>query len=443
MSNNIRKSRYCFLIKDKDDILAYTSAKNGFHVITPYIYDIISTINTPLSEIGKQYDEEEINTLHKLGLITTEQEDDSIIDRLRFRFLISAYATSVLNLTIHPTLQCNLECPYCFEKNKPLKKMDQQTCDKLIGFIENHKEAKTINITWFGGEPLMGTGVIQYLLDKIDTLEDKKLGYQSIITNGTLLNSKTLETFKKHPLNQIQITFDGKKHTHDTKRIRHDGTGTYDTIISNLDDFIHACPDTKVDIRVNIDKNNADEFMDIYEELKQRYPEKQNLTIYPGILKACGNLSNGAFLTNKDLLDINESFCQKGYPLQIPFTHCSGCTATALSSYVIGPKGEIYKCWEDVGIEEKVIGYVDGKTGKAPHLLTSYMMRGSHILDNACEECPLLPVCSNDCAHDRLFARENGMKDEELCTFYKTGNYEGLNHILLKFFHTQHRLTHQ
>lgn len=40
----------------------------------------------------------------------------------------------------------------------------------------------------------------------------------------------------------------------------------------------------------------------------------------------------------------------------------STCTATSLYGYVIGPKGEIYKCWEDVGIKEKEIGSVlDGK----------------------------------------------------------------------------------
>lgn len=432
---NLRKSRYCFLVKDKDNFFAYSSSKNGFHVISQYVYDLISEINVPISEVEKQYDAEEIKTLRKLGLLTTTEEDDSVVEKLRFRYLLSSYSTQVLTLTILPTLSCNLKCPYCFEENKPMKQMDEETCNQLVNFIKKHTDVKTLNITRFGGEPLVGVKVIENLLNKIDALKDTKLGNHSIITNGTLLNEKTWNIFKEHPLNDIQITLDGKKETHDTKRIRHDGTATYDTILTNLDSFVKEFPNTQVSIRVNIDKNNSQDFMVVYDQIKQRYPDKKNIIVYPGILRSCGRLNAATFLTNKDLLGIYEEFYQKGYPVYVPFTNCSCCSATGLYSYVIGPDGEIYKCWEDVGIHDKVVGFIDGKPAVASDLLTRYMIRGSHILDPECENCPLLPVCSNDCAHDRLLAYDNKFNTEELCSLYKTNDYEGLNNVLLNYFH--------
>ena len=135
-------------------------------------------------------------------------------------------------------------------------------------------------------------------------------------------------------------------------------------------------------------------------------------------------------------MDIYQKFSEKGFPLEMPYINSSGCTATSLNSYVIGPEGEIYKCWEDVGVAERIVGYIDGRPGQAKDLLTSYMMRGSHVLDSNCEKCPLLPICSNDCARKRLMANESNCKNEDLCSLYKTNNYEGLNRVLLKYYHS-------
>lgn len=435
-NQRLRKSRYCFLIKDGDHHLAYSSARNSFHAVSEYVYDLICHTSISLDEIEKLPNAQEIETLHTLGLLVTEEEDNRIVDNLRLHYLRNSFSSSALNLTVIPTLGCNLKCPYCFEKNKPAGLMSKTVCDNLIKFIKNQKDAKRINITWFGGEPLVGVSVIQYILSELDKLEEQKLSFQSIVTNGTLLQGDVLSVFEKHPLQQIQITLDGKKETHDTKRIRHDGTGTYDTILDNLDQFIIASPDTHVSVRVNIDKTNVEEFMDIYEYLHHRYAGKKNLSVYPGILKACGKLEQSSpFLLNKDMIDIHKRFAEQGYPVNMPFTMCSGCTASCISGFVIGPQGEIYKCWEDVGCADKVVGNIDGKSGNAPHLFVDYLMHGSHILDKDCEKCSLLPVCSSDCPHDRLAAREGHFKREELCPYFKAHDYKGLEDDLLHIYH--------
>lgn len=427
---NLRKSRYCFLFNRGNDFLAYTTATNSFYKINSYVAELIENVNICNDETNVN----ELETLHKLKLVTTEEEDDDVVNLLRMRYLVRSYSQDSLSITLLPTMSCNLKCPYCFEKNKKTCVMSHETCDKVVEFIKSHSCAKNLSLTWYGGEPMIGTNVIKYILSKINELEHIKLNFHGMVTNGTLLSVENLELFREHPLNYIQITLDGNKSTHDTKRIYANGHGSYDKIIENLKSFIATYPDTNVSIRVNIDKNNADEFMTVYENVRELFPEKQNLYIYPGILKYCGKQSTDTpFMMNKDIVKIKAEFRKRGYPLSFPNIVECGCCATSLTSYVIGPEGEIYKCWEDVGEKSLVVGNIIDKKYTNIPLLAKFMMHGSHILEEDCKECPLLPVCSNDCARNRL---DNKFMDSgyDLCSIYKSKDYEELFNMLYDYY---------
>lgn len=71
--------------------------------------------------------------------------------------MASRYATKVLNLTIAPTSNCNFRCPYCYERNSlNEKRMNDTTANDILKMIEDripHLEA--IDLTWYGGEPLL------------------------------------------------------------------------------------------------------------------------------------------------------------------------------------------------------------------------------------------------------------------------------------------------
>ena len=64
-------------------------------------------------------------------------------------------------------------------------------------------------------------------------------------------------------------------------------------------------------------------------------------------------VQQGAFLSR----------CMEKYgiaPLSIfPQRQMQGCILTRRNAFVIGPQGEMYKCWDDVGIPERVVGTVD------------------------------------------------------------------------------------
>lgn len=281
---------------------------------------------------------------------------------------------------------------------------------------------------------MLGTKIMERFMGKIKELsEDLQLVHHGIITNGTLLDSSRWGVFKEYPLNSLQVTLDGKKPTHDKKRIRPDGQGTFDVIMENLNKFAGEFPDTSISVRVNIDKNNADEFMDVYDYVKQLFPEKKNLFVYPGIIKGCGTEGiDSPFLKNQDIARIRDKMIERGYPISYP-QHCiGGCCATSLSSYVIGPKGEIYKCWMDLGKKERETGNVSDRKYTNMPLLGKYMLYGSHVMTPECWKCPLLPICSNDCAHERLENMEK-KADNDLCCIYKDNN-EALLDSMYRFY---------
>ena len=439
--DNIRKSRYCFLINKDDTYLVYLSSTNSFYKINSYVADLIDKTNIDVADIDKEDNSDEIKSLRKLKILTTETEDNNLADLLRIKFLMHSYSKESLGLVIAPTLACNLRCPYCFEKHKRHGLMDAKTCDSVIDFINSHTFAKTFSLTWYGGEPLLGADAIRRILSKIGEVKDIKLTSHGMVTNATLLTGKNIELFREHPLDSLQVTLDGAQPTHDTKRIYADGRGSYTDIMRNLKEYTAAYPDTNISIRVNIDKDNADQFMTVYDTIKDMFPDKRNISVYPGIITGCGKKEQGSpLLMNADVVAVKAKFRKCGYPQEYPHTSEWGCMATCLTGYLIGPEGEIYKCWEDVGDETMVVGNIFDKKYTNMPLLAKYMLHGSHILEEECQMCPFLPICSNDCAHNRVSNKFNGT-EYELCSIYKGNDFSALSALLhdyyLKFVESQ------
>lgn len=208
-----------------------------------------------------------------------------------------------------------------------------------------------------------------------------------------------------------------------------------------MKEFSKVFPDTQIGIRINIDRNNAKEFIEMYNNIKAIFGNKKNVVIHPGILKGNGELSlNSPYLMNSEIVDIMNTFMRKGYPIGYPKHKCTVCTATSLSGYVIGPKGELYKCWRDVGMKEKEIGNIsDNKFSNTP-LLNKYMLQGSHCMVSECWECPLLPICTNDCARERLDNMYKNMKND-LCSIYKEHDCDALSDMLYIFYKSYHNST--
>lgn len=422
----LRKSIYTFLIKRDGIFLVYNSARNSFLRVNEDVFDFIENLNHDAAQSFHEEERELLNDLAARGIVSTADDDANTAETLKIKYLTSVFSKELLSLTIAPTISCNLRCPYCFEKDKMPDRIAKETCDQIVTFIRNHKYSKALRIVWFGGEPLLCVDEIQYLLKKFQDEELPEIKNQEIITNGVLLKGRNLELFDKFKINRIQVTLDGNEEHHNKKRIWPNGNGTYDEILNNLEEFIKKYPSIEIAIRINIDKENSDDFFSIRKMFRAKYPSKRNLMIYPGILKDCGVIDKkSVFFCNSDIVNLYGRFMKEGIHVPYP-RHCYlGCGANHLSNYVIGPKGELYKCWQDLGIKDRVIGDVFSDKFYNQPLLSKYLLHGSHVMNQQCMECPILPICDNNCANDRLDNFYKGGR-HELCSAYKDDDYRAL-----------------
>ncbi|MBD3183657.1 SPASM domain-containing protein [Candidatus Poribacteria bacterium] len=135
------------------------------------------------------------------------------------------------------TENCNLRCDYCFvhgknEFNRMTQKVAFEAVDLLISESGHNK---TLDIVFFGGEPLLESdlirSVVEYAEPKAASI-DKKINF-SATTNGTIFDEDILK-LSQGRINYL-ISMDGDRETHDQHRRDTSGVGSYDTITEKLD----------------------------------------------------------------------------------------------------------------------------------------------------------------------------------------------------------------
>lgn len=108
-----------------------------------------------------------------------------------------------------------------------------------------------------------------------------------------------------------------------------------------------------------------------------------------------------------------------------PRTVNNFCGADSINSYVIGADGELYKCWNDIGIKERAVGnIVNHGTGNA-ELYFNYMLFDP-TEDETCSGCKLLPICMGGCPSYRI------QGNLDVCSIYKSSLKDYIKYISQK-----------
>ena len=143
------------------------------------------------------------------------------------------------NLTLYLTLNCNLNCSYCFCGKKYTQEMSMDTAQKAIALFDKKSMEKS-NIAFFGGEPLLKLDLIKKIIE-LNQNEYKNKFTFSITTNGTLLTENVYSYLRQNNVN-VLLSMDGSKESHDLNRKHYDGSGSWDTIFHNIQSFIGELP---------------------------------------------------------------------------------------------------------------------------------------------------------------------------------------------------------
>lgn len=313
------------------------------------------------------------------------------------------YDSSSLHLVIAPTTACNFACPYCFEpKLNPLIISDQ-VIQRLFTFIKLHDNAKKLSVTWYGGEPLVAFHKIQKIIDGLQMDGIPALTGHSMVTNGSLLTKPICEYFNHYRLRFIQLTLDGDKIRHDQTRFyKADGRGSFDDVYSKIQLIRDNIPECNIGIRVNVDKTTLDDYLVIYKKLSEDFKEDPHIRTYPGFIRVetrDGKSMRTHCVKPEDVLDVYKYLNSHGLNGAIfPTIKRRGCMIHSMNSYIIGPEGELYKCWNDVSSPSKVIGTIADRYLSNSSLMSRYMVGVTPFRDE-CRDCKVFPICDGGCGY--------------------------------------------
>ena len=423
---NYKKSIYNIIIEKLEDgsNLIYNTYSGVYGVMNIKTQDIYENIESFSSR--RTMDDEiikSVNIMMQAGYIIDAERDE--LATIKVERSMKRHRMDTLNLTIAPTMDCNMCCPYCFEDKSKLC-MNEETQKQLLDFVKNHfarhSSLKQLNISWYGGEPLMQKEII-YTLSKnfIDLCNEKDIAYSAIIiTNGALLDMQTAKRLAEEcRVNNAQITIDGMKECHNKRRILISGEDSFEIIVGNID----VCKDIlPIIIRVNVDKENSAEV----DTLAKFFLEEKKWANQPSFYLApidldsssCG-LDNAICLQGEEFGEINIKATKASYIANresvantfFPRRKSVFCGGEGAFNYVIDPEGYLYTCYREIGKKEYSTGHLN-----KPFMITEEY--GKWLLSDIhekCEKCEYLPMCMGGCG---LYRIPNGGEPKCFRTYY-------------------------
>ena len=319
-----------------------------------------------------------------------------------------------VSITICPTLACNFECPYCFATlGKGMMAPDVQ--DDVVALTARMLDAarpKTLTITWFGGEPLMATSVMESLSPRLISLaEERGCKYEAwIFTNGYLIDEEVVDLLLRCRITKVHIPLDGIGATNDATRRLVGGGPTFQRIMDNLG---LLKPPIKTLIRANTHEGNVHEVDELKECVLARAEEAgTRLDFYAASL---------VDVSPADELDspmAEYAFHGIEVALRPDSRHVivgkdHSCVGQNLWMVAIDDKGYLYKCGGKLcGQQEFAYGSAREwnpanplQTASNPDMLSKFLNTCVPSPTDKCYNCVWLPHCGGGCPQLRLFGK--------------------------------------
>lgn len=154
-----------------------------------------------------------------------------------------------MNLTLHLTTNCNMNCSYCYnKKNNYSTEMDFEISRKAIELAISKTTDSEISVTFVGGEPLLKMTMIRDIVEFCKNIKSHVFLF-SILTNGLLLDEEFLRFSVKNHIS-ISLSLDGTEPAHNMFR----KIGSNDSWILVMDKFkllTSHIPDSMILITLN------------------------------------------------------------------------------------------------------------------------------------------------------------------------------------------------
>lgn len=304
------------------------------------------------------------------------------------------------HIVIAPTMRCNARCYYCYEQGRETPTMTEDVINGVVNFLIDYcKTANSINLSWFGGEPLLGESIIDKIIKSLSSSIHIPIT-STITTNASLLNDVLInKMINEWNLKKIQITLDGCNEYYNKVKNYVDGVDYYNNIMHNIQKLSDL--GVFVSIRINVSFENVEETERLIDYINQRFVKNPYVNIYYMPLVKYSDRYDPRIIENaKDLEIICSQIYNKlkqynpNYVNEYSFMDRSiACSAKTEDFFIIDPNGLLYKCQHDLGDEAQSVG--DVFNGPIHNSIMSDWCFSD--VPEKCLKCNYLPMCQGGC----------------------------------------------
>ena len=410
----MRTSNYNIFINSDRGVLVFNALTDSYVFVNDDEAKFLKTREFISSGI---FESERIKRFQDAGILV--KDDFNVLAYLKHIYSNEMHESDVFDLTILPTLDCNVRCWYCFENKNVGSRITPSVKGNILLFIQNiikdRPYIKEISIDLFGGEPLL-----HYEEDLDDFLHQIKnvvegLGKKAtflFITNGLRLTEEVMDRIKDLSP-QFQISIDGYKERHDKIKVlsKHADISTYDLVIHNLKN-VCKCDHVHVILRLNYDEQTLKNVGKILSDIKDI--DRSKISIH---FERVWQTKKHIAITNDALIDAWKLFVSHGFQVTyLKFFHTpSSCMSSKQDQVAISYDGKIFKCTgcdfarteEDGNLMSN--GNIAWKGNKAEERIQIQTYNHPE-----CLQCKLLPLCWGPCCQKHLLKKEKVMETCQL-----------------------------
>lgn len=382
-AESVKPSAFNFCVEASKKILVYNTLYNALVKLTPEELRKLRGEKSCGRELRRKF--------LAAGLSVTAETDEH--ENYRRWRQETQKRNEHLSMNITTTLKCNARCPYCYERGVKFDDFDETKLDALINFIERHKKDSPVKLNWFGGEPFLNPKIIDAVTGRLGELGFE---FQSFaITNGSLITRRLIERkFPKWNLRGVQITLDGTAENYARRKCYVDNQrNVFKKILNRIKWLAEA--NIHVDIRLNIDRENLDDILDLVHTLQAHFNSNKNVVYYPAFVTGVKDKLTDAEKVScvKEIfraaadpakLSINERLYS--FPRSLP------CMRSDPQAFSVDVYGRVYNCEHLVGRGEKSLGTLK----RLPKKINEARLNES--LREECAACVFLPKCMSGCA---------------------------------------------
>ncbi len=392
----------------------------GVHLPDDCAFDMLDFLTPPMSEecpgdIMQKlpgYSENEIKeaygelySLYKDGALFAEDDYE--------RYAETEIRSPVKSVCLNVAHDCNLRCDYCFAQTGDFggqrMLMPPETGKKAIDFlIERSGDRETLEMDFFGGEPLMAWDTVTATVDYAREREKecgKKFRF-TITTNGVLLDDEKTDYINREMSNCV-LSLDGRREVTDRVRRTLNGKSAYDVIVPRFQRLVEKRGDKDYYVRATFTKYNLDFTEDILHlrdlgfvqlsaepvvtDPKEPFAITESdlprvFSEYDRLCDIMAHRTENKFNFFHFMIDIN------GGPCAIKRLRGCGCG----NDYVaIDPRGDIYPCHQFVGIDRWKMGNLSD--GDFDEDIKSYFAKTHIYSKEGCRDCWAKFFCSGGC----------------------------------------------